>query len=118
MPTLDRLPTTYNRRTLLGVSLGVALASLLNERLPVAAQASDVQTYLVLGSDARQDDQDQRADIIMVARVNKTAGTVRTLSIPRDLWVTIPGHGEAKINAAFQYGLAESGVDWKAGADL
>ena len=118
MPTLDRLPTTYYRRTLLGVSFGVVLASLMNERLPVAAQGSDTQTYLVLGSDARENDENQRADIIMISRVDKTAGAVRTLSVPRDLWVTVPGHGEAKINAAFQYGLADSGADWRVGADL
>src|SRR5206468_1045302 len=33
---------------------------------------------------------------------NKTVGM---LSIPRDLWVTIPGYGENRINAAYQFGL-------------
>ena len=26
------------------------------------------------------------------------------ISIPRDSWVTIPGHGQAKINAGFSFG--------------
>ena len=31
-------------------------------------------------------------------------GTSRRLSIPRDTWVNIPGHGQSKINAAYAYG--------------
>ena len=31
-------------------------------------------------------------------------GVSRRLSIPRDTWVNIPGHGQSKINAAYAYG--------------
>jgi LCP family protein required for cell wall assembly len=116
--SLDRLPLTINRRRLLGSSAGAALAWQLGLYGDAVAQSGSSLTVLVLGSDARQNDENQRADIIMVSRLDQDEGTVRTLSIPRDLWVTIPGHGEAKINAAFQFGLAESGVDPNAGANL
>jgi LCP family protein required for cell wall assembly len=43
---------------------------------------------------------------------------VRTLSIPRDLYVEIPGHGYDKINAAFNYAVkADPEQRWDVGAD-
>jgi LCP family protein required for cell wall assembly len=51
----------------------------------------------------------QRSDVTMVARVVPAAKTVTILSIPRDLWVDIPGDdsgisGMNRINAAFDSG--------------
>jgi polyisoprenyl-teichoic acid--peptidoglycan teichoic acid transferase len=109
-----RLPS-ISRRHAVGLALGAALA------LPfarTAAQGQTSYTFLVLGIDTREDNTDQRSDTIMVSRVNVDAATVRTLSIPRDLWVEIPGYGSAKINAAYQYGLEASNVDWRAAATL
>ena len=55
----------------------------------------------------------------MVARVNLEALSVRTLSIPRDLYVEIPGYGFDKINAAYQRGLTLTpNLDWEVAADL
>jgi LCP family protein required for cell wall assembly len=66
-------------------------------------------TILVLGSDARTGesiDESQggpsRADTIML--VHASLGSVRKLSIPRDIEVDIPGHGINKINAAYALG--------------
>jgi LCP family protein required for cell wall assembly len=66
-------------------------------------------TILVLGSDARTGesiDESQsgpsRADSIML--VHAALGSVRKLSIPRDIEVEIPGHGTNKINAAYALG--------------
>jgi LCP family protein required for cell wall assembly len=66
-------------------------------------------TILVLGSDARTGDSiDQsqqgpsRADTIMLVRA--AFGSVRKLSIPRDSFAQIPGHGAQKINAAYALG--------------
>jgi LCP family protein required for cell wall assembly len=66
-------------------------------------------TILVLGSDARTGesiDESQsgpsRADTIML--VHASLGSVRKLSIPRDIEVEIPGHGTNKINAAYALG--------------
>jgi LCP family protein required for cell wall assembly len=75
--------------------------------------------FLLIGSDSRafvngsQDSQHfgsaqqqtgQRSDTIMVAHVDARAGTALLVSFPRDLWVAIPGIGNAKINAAFNAG--------------
>src|SRR5271165_3861970 len=51
----------------------------------------------------------QRSDVTMVARFDPTTKTVTVLSIPRDLWVEIPGHvdgisGMNRINAAYNSG--------------
>jgi LCP family protein required for cell wall assembly len=66
-------------------------------------------TILVLGSDARTGesiDESQsgpsRADTIML--VHAALGSVRKLSIPRDIEAEIPGHGTNKINAAYALG--------------
>jgi LCP family protein required for cell wall assembly len=51
----------------------------------------------------------QRSDVTMVARFDPAKQTVTVLSIPRDLWVDIPGHvagisGMNRINAAYNSG--------------
>ncbi|MDB5161246.1 MAG: cell envelope-related function transcriptional attenuator, LytR/CpsA family protein nonfunctional [Candidatus Saccharibacteria bacterium] len=43
-------------------------------------------------------------DSIMLLSLNQTKKTGYMLSIPRDLWVSIPGYGHAKINEAYQDG--------------
>lgn len=43
-------------------------------------------------------------DSIMVASVSTNNNTAFILSIPRDLYVQIPGYGYSKINAAYVYG--------------
>ncbi len=47
------------------------------------------------------------SDTVMVASIDPVQNTVAMLSIPRDLYVQIPGHGSAKINAATSYGGPE-----------
>ncbi|MFI5240506.1 MAG: LCP family protein [Candidatus Saccharimonadia bacterium] len=53
------------------------------------------------------------SDTMMIVSIDPSSKSVAMLSIPRDLWVQIPGHGYAKINAANAYGgpdLAKSVV--------
>jgi LCP family protein required for cell wall assembly len=64
---------------------------------------------LVLGSDVRKGesiDKSQsgpgRSDTIML--VHAAFGSIRKLSIPRDVEVDVPGHGVNKINAAYALG--------------
>jgi LCP family protein required for cell wall assembly len=40
----------------------------------------------------------------MIASVDPAQRKVALISIPRDLWVEIPGHGENRINSAYFYG--------------
>lgn len=73
---------------------------------------------LILGSDARprgtkepgaDPDGPSRSDTIMLWRVG--GGRSARLSIPRDTIVDIPGHGRAKINAAYAFGGAALSID-------
>lgn len=82
---------------------------------PAALEAKDVYTFLVLGLDTRPDGQELNTDVMMVSRVNLTENTVRTMSLPRDLLVEIPGIGENKINAAFKAVAADGQREWMQG---
>jgi LCP family protein required for cell wall assembly len=88
-----------------------------NERLDPAVGAvlaeqdglllSHPTTILLLGTDHANTDArvtSRRSDSIVLVRTDPDKHRIAYLSIPRDLKVEIPGHGEAKINAAFQLG--------------
>jgi LCP family protein required for cell wall assembly len=63
------------------------------------------ETFLLIGSDTRFGSGGYgNSDTILLANVNSTTNTVSLLSLPRDLYVNIPGHGMAKINAAYALG--------------
>ncbi|HET9655135.1 MAG TPA: LCP family protein [Kineosporiaceae bacterium] len=47
---------------------------------------------------------EQRSDALMIFHVAADRQSAYVISIPRDSWVAIPGHGKAKINAAFSWG--------------
>ena len=64
------------------------------------------QISIIMGSDSRSSNafDDARSDSILLVRSDPGKHLISMLSIPRDLYVPIPGHGESKINAAFAYG--------------
>jgi len=82
-----------------------------------AGQATTQYTFAVLGTDKRTPEEPENTDTIMISRIDLGAGTVRTLSIPRDLYVEIPGHGYGKINSAFDLAVkADPQQRWNVGA--
>ncbi|NIH66335.1 LCP family protein [Modestobacter marinus] len=69
----------------------------------------DPITFLLVGSDTRAELApgelpDARSDAIMLARFAGDREHAQVVSIPRDSWVDIPGHGKGKINAAYALG--------------
>lgn len=64
----------------------------------------DIVNFLLLGSDTSNPQNSGRTDVMMIVSVNRTAGTVALLSIPRDLYVYIPGWQMYRINSAYGYG--------------
>lgn len=65
---------------------------------------------LLLGYAGGKHDGTYLTDTIMILRVDPETKQSYLLSVPRDLWVSIPitpGGKEAKINAAYAYGLDE-----------
>jgi LCP family protein required for cell wall assembly len=62
-------------------------------------------TILLLGTDRRPGEASTpRADAILVVRVDPARHRAAVLSLPRDLWVAIPGHGHNRLNAAYLWG--------------
>ncbi len=78
---------------------------------------ADFENYLLVGSDSRaygdpntgegnEGVSGSRSDTIMVLRLDKHSGTAALLSIPRDLYVEVPGGHSGRINGAFNAGAA------------
>jgi len=68
---------------------------------------------LVMGSDSRGATTEeatagagsnQRADTLMLVHIPADRSKIYSISLMRDLWVGIPDHGQAKINAALAFG--------------
>lgn len=70
---------------------------------PAADQPLD---FVLLGSDSRDpnDAGSGRSDTLILVHLNAAHDRAYLISFPRDMWVPIPGHGTAKINAAYAYG--------------
>lgn len=85
---------------------------------PPTASGQSGTNWLLVGTDARTgvpttgeaagtslwEPGRQRADTIMLVHIGPDADKIQLISFPRDSWVDVPGHGKAKINAAFSYG--------------
>lgn len=93
------------------------IPDVVSDLTPTTPEQNDPVTFLVIGSDSREglDDlqffgrfEGQRADVIMLIQIYPEDGRAQILSLPRDLWVSIPGHGENRINAA--YGIGEASL--------
>jgi LCP family protein required for cell wall assembly len=80
------------------------------QQLP-SAQAPAVA--LIIGSDHRFTDgtAPSRSDTLMLARIDPKRNLISLLSIPRDLYVDIPGYGMDKINAAYSDGQDKLAVE-------
>ena len=86
------------------------------ETRPAPAQGEGLN-ILLMGTDRRSDEPttgddakaptwlpgEQRTDSLMVLHIDSDRQHATLVSIPRDSWVTVPGHGENKINAAFSF---------------
>ncbi len=68
--------------------------------------SASVKNVLFIGLD-NADGETSRSDSMMLISVNEKTGKIVITSILRDVHVDIPGHDEAKINAAFSWGGAE-----------
>lgn len=114
-----RLGVKWLRNTALAGVLGVSLlavpdsAVLPTDTALVKVQRAqgvdlspDVVWILALGSDARQGEDvlRSRADAIQLVGINTRTGAATSIGVARDSWVSIPGHGSNRINAALFFG--------------
>ncbi|MGM0367945.1 MAG: LCP family protein [Actinomycetota bacterium] len=76
---------------------------------------NDSINILILGDDSAHDRAggrvSGRTDIIILVHINLETYQGTIVTIPRDTWVNIPGHGESKINAAHAIGGTELAVE-------
>ncbi|MFC3299529.1 LytR family transcriptional regulator [Arthrobacter agilis] len=86
-----------------------------DSRPTVAPEAEGAVNILLLGSDSRAtpeelgdvdaaEPSDSRSDTMMLMHIPADRQDIQVMSIMRDTWTDIPGHGEAKINAAMALG--------------
>ena len=73
------------------------------------SEFEDVVTFVLFGTDSRDTGNMSagRSDTIIVASINPKYRTIKLISIPRDTYVNVPGHGKTKINHAYAYGRRE-----------
>lgn len=76
---------------------------------------------LLLGSDSRGsseedyrsqlDEEGERSDAMMLVHIPEDRSGIYVMSIMRDLWVDVPGHGPNRVNSALHEGGLELAVD-------
>jgi LCP family protein required for cell wall assembly len=71
---------------------------------------------LLLGIGGPEHEAPDLSDTIIIVSIDPVNNQTALLSIPRDLWVEIPGYGSQKVNAAFAYGKQNSKAKDVAGA--
>jgi polyisoprenyl-teichoic acid--peptidoglycan teichoic acid transferase len=92
------------------VQPALATAAPTPQRTPTPRPAMALQipdhyiNIVLLGSDRRPGSGAWRTDSMIIVSVDPQANVVRLLSIPRDLWVYIPGHGYNRVNTADLWG--------------
>jgi LCP family protein required for cell wall assembly len=69
----------------------------------VLNNGQETVNFLLIGSDQRHG-ASFRTDTMVVAILRPNDGQVSLISIPRDLWVSIPGSGPQRINTAYEDG--------------
>ena len=83
----------------------IALAGMVAVALVLTPPSESV---LILGSDARPDELARgevgRTDTLLLLVADRATPRVAMVSVPRDLWVSIPGYGQERINAAYEFG--------------
>lgn len=82
------------------------------QELGVSAQAeeklADYRNIAIFGIDSRENtyDKGNRSDCIIIASINNKTKEVKLISVYRDTYVQIEGHGLDKITHAYSYGSA------------
>lgn len=72
------------------------------EELPYDSE--NVYHILLIGTDARRADQSSRSDSMIIVSINRETEKIIMTSVMRDIYCTVPGIGNTRINHANAYG--------------
>lgn len=74
----------------------------------VAQNLTGYRNIAIFGVDSRSDDygRGNRSDCIIIASINNDTGAIKLISVYRDTYVNIDGHGLDKITHAYSFGEA------------
>lgn len=72
----------------------------------VASPTGEINVLLI-GDDARGDEDDTRSDALMIGQFDPNTNKMKLVSIMRDIYVEIPDNGMEKVNGAYALGGPE-----------
>ena len=67
-------------------------------------EADEIKNILLIGQDAREGEERQRSDTMIICSINTHTNKVTLASLMRDMYVPIPGYSNNRINAAYAFG--------------
>lgn len=85
-------------------------AFLESESKPIG-DSSDVTNILLIGSDAKDYSETTRSDSMIIFSIDRKNKQIKMTSLMRDMYVSIPGYGYNKLNAAYAFGGGELLMD-------
>lgn len=74
-------------------------------------ESDNVMNILLMGTDARENNERGRSDSMILVSINKETKQIIMTSFLRDMYVAIPGIGNSRLNHAYAYGGADLAVD-------
>lgn len=101
--------TTPGETPLAGAATATPVVSAPQVELPPPWDGASRVTIMVIGLDFRDWEADlgaPRSDTMLLLTIDPVAKTAGMLSVPRDMWVNIPGFGYSKMNNAYSLGEA------------
>jgi LCP family protein required for cell wall assembly len=123
MPTPQAFPPGMTTPTPVVITQTESISRTLTvpDPLPLVSQPDNVINILLLGSDQRDIEKVGRTDTIVIATIHPGIPSVSLLSIARDFYAWMPGHGFGKINTAFGRGgpqLLEATIRYNFGVEI
>ena len=70
-------------------------------------ESDKIKNILLIGQDAREGEERQRSDTMIICSINTHSNKVTLASLMRDMYVPIPGDSNNRINAAYRFGGRE-----------
>lgn len=70
----------------------------------------DIVNILLFGDDRRSTDENGRSDSMMILSLNEKDKKIKLVSLMRDMYVSVGGHGMTKLTHAYSYGGAQLAI--------